>query len=75
MNIKSLVLVFLIVSLSAVCISAQHKFYVPDAEMKSFGGKYGGDSALKRLEALLTLMDELSAETEDKKVIKINSFF
>ncbi len=74
MNIKSLVLVFLIVSLSAVCISAQHKFYVPDAEMKSFGGKYG-DSALKRLEALLTLMDELSAETEDKKVIKINSFF
>lgn len=69
MNIKSLVLVFLIVSLSAVCISAQHKFYVPDAEMKSFGGKYG-DSALKRLEALLTLMDELSARQKIRKLLR-----
>lgn len=58
---------------SAVCISA-NSFYVPDAEMKSYSDKYG-ESAIKRLDALLTLMESTLNEPEDKKVIKINSFY
>lgn len=71
---KRLIIVLILILLSAVGITSQLRFYVPDAEMRSFSGKYG-EQAVKRLDALLGLMDSLMNENEDKKVIQVNSFF
>jgi len=49
-------------------------FYVPDAQIKQYGSKYG-DQAVTRLEGLMNLMDSLLAANDDKKVIEINKFF
>jgi len=70
----SLALTLFTVLLSTVCISAQLKFYLPPEEEKEYSSKYG-ESAVKRLNGLLNLMDQLVNEKEDKKVIKVNSFY
>lgn len=73
-RLKPLAIVLLLISLSAVGVSSQLGFYVPDKEMKTYSGKYGG-YAVKRLDALLKLMDSLENASEDTKVIRVNSFF
>jgi len=60
--------------LCTVGISSQGRFYLPDDGLKSYAGKYG-ELAVKRLDGLLSLMDGLIAESEDSKVIKVNSFY
>lgn len=71
---KRLAIVLLLISLSAVGVSSQLKFYLPEQEMNSYSSKYG-ESAVKRLNALLALMDSIVNETEDKKVIQVNAFY
>jgi len=71
---KGLVAFLLLILLCTVSIGAVSSFYLPDAQLKAYGGKYG-DRALTRLSGLLTLMDGLLAEAEDKKIIKVNSFY
>ncbi|MGD9808995.1 MAG: transglutaminase-like cysteine peptidase [Deferribacterales bacterium] len=71
---KGLVAFILLILLGSVCIGAHSSFYLPEAEMKAYGGKYG-DMAVTRLNGLLTLMDSLLAEAEDKQVIQVNAFY
>jgi predicted transglutaminase-like cysteine proteinase len=71
---KGLVAFILLILLGGVCIGANSSFYLPEAELKTYGGKYG-DMAVTRLNGLLTLMDSLLAEAEDKQVIQVNAFY
>lgn len=73
-NKKSLAVAVFFITSVAVCVSATGTFYLPDTELKAYSDKYG-DSASRRLSSLLTLMDSLKDVAEDKKVIKVNSFF
>jgi predicted transglutaminase-like cysteine proteinase len=69
-----LAFVLILIALSAVFVYGSRQFYVPDAELKAYVGKYG-ESAQKRLEGLLVLMETVMAEAEDKKVIQVNNFY
>lgn len=71
---KGLVAFIILILLGSVCIGAKSSFYLPDEEIKAYGGKYG-DMAITRLNGLLTLMDSLLTEAEDNKVIKVNAFY
>ena len=65
--------VFLLLIVAAG-VGAQLKFYIPDELMRSYSSKHG-ESAVRRLEGLLELMDSIADEQEDTKVIKVNTFF
>jgi predicted transglutaminase-like cysteine proteinase len=73
-NYKWLLVTLLILFISSAVIGAQLKFYLPKVDLNKYSTKYG-DRAVTRLNGLLKLMDGLDSVKEDKKVIKVNSFF
>jgi predicted transglutaminase-like cysteine proteinase len=70
---KRLVLIVCMVAMT-IAVEAGSRFFVTQARMASYTKTYG-EQAVRRLNSLIALMDELVAAPEDKKIIEVNRFF
>lgn len=69
-------LIVILVNLVAVIVAAETatRFFVPEKQIEDFRKKYG-TQAVRRLNSLLTAMEELINLPEDEIIIGVNRFF